>query len=111
MMNTIILFPSAMLLQSSSDPILSIIPMLLIMVVAFFFLLRPQAKKQKAQDVFQTEIKKGDKVVTSSGIIGQITKIDEKEIQLQLDQKTFIRVVPSAISKEMTDAYLSTSEK
>ncbi|MGB4959495.1 MAG: preprotein translocase subunit YajC, partial [Saprospiraceae bacterium] len=72
----------------------------------YFFFIRPQIKKQKEQTAFSGQMKKGDEVVTTSGIIGQINKIDEKTITLELDGKTFIRVVPSAISKEMTDQYM-----
>ena len=62
-------------------------------------------KKQKEQSKFSSELKKGDEVVTASGIIGQINKIEDNAITLELDSKTFIKVVPSAVSKEMTDQY------
>lgn len=75
------------------------------LAVVFFFFLRPQAKKQKAQAQFVTEMKKGDEVVTTSGIIGRISKINEHSVNLQLDQKTFINVVPSAISMEMSEDF------
>jgi len=70
----------------------------------YFFFLRPQVKKQKAQSSFEKEMGKGDEVVTSSGIIGKINKIEKGVVYLQIDQKTFIRVVQGAISKEMTDS-------
>jgi len=73
--------------------------------VVFFFFIRPQAKRQKMQDTFVADLKKGDEVVTSSGIIGKVSKIDDKSISLQLDQKTFISVVPQSISMEMTEQY------
>lgn len=75
------------------------------LAVVFFFFLRPQAKRQKAQEKFVTEMKKGDQVVTSSGIIGKISSIDAHSVSLQLDQKTFIDVIPSAISMEMSADY------
>jgi len=78
--------------------------------VVFFFFIRPQAKRQKLQDSFVTELKKGDEVVTSSGIIGRVSKIDNGSISLQLDQKTFISVVPQAISLEMTENYKKKNE-
>ena len=81
------------------------LPMILIVIVFYFFFIRPQAKKQKQQGSFISELKKGDEVVTGSGLIGRINKVDEHEVSLQLDQKTFIRVVKGAISREMTMAY------
>jgi preprotein translocase subunit YajC len=98
-------------LQSSSNPIIGFMPLILVMIVIFFFFIRPQAKKQKEQDAFMGELKKGDKIVTGSGIVGQISKIEEKSIQIMVDQKTYISVVPSAISKEMTDQFYAKEEK
>ena len=79
------------------------IPLLLMVVVIYFFFIRPQSKKQKAQNTFINEISKGDEIVTGSGIIGKVTKIEEKIVSIQIDQKTFIKVLRSSISKELTD--------
>ena len=70
----------------------------------YLFFIRPQAKKQKAQMKFMQEIKKGDEVVTNAGIVGKITKMDEKIATLQISQKGFVDVLKSSVSKEMTDA-------
>jgi preprotein translocase subunit YajC len=78
---------------------------LVILAIFYFFIMRPQMKKQKEQAAFSQSIQKGEEVVTASGIIGQITKVESHEITLQVDPKTFIRVVPQAISKEMTDQW------
>ena len=80
-------------------------PMLIVFAILYFFFIRPQVKKQKEQNAFVTEMQKGDEVVTSSGIIGQISKLDDHEVTLQIDSKTFIRFTKGAISKEMTDAF------
>jgi len=74
-----------------------------IFLIMYFFFLRPQVKRQKAQEKFATDLSKGSEVVTSSGIIGKINKIEDDVIHLQIDQKTFIRVIRGAISKEMTE--------
>lgn len=79
-------------------------PVLLIAVFYLFFI-RPQMKKQKEQTAFQSELQKGDEVVTNSGIIGRINRMDPQSITLEIENKTFIRVLPTAISKEMTDMY------
>ena len=57
------------------------------------------------------EIAKGDEVVTGSGIVGKINKIDDKVVHLQIDQKTFLRVLKSTISKELTEAYQAKPEE
>ena len=80
------------------------LPLIGIFVVFYFFFIRPQQKKAKDQSSFLANINKGDDVVMSSGIIGKINKIEDEIVTLQIDQKTFIRVTKSSISKEMTAA-------
>jgi len=74
-----------------------------IFAIMYFFFLRPSVKKQKAQENFSEELAKGQEVVTTSGIIGRVNKIEEGIVHLQIDQKTFLKVVKGAISKEMTE--------
>jgi preprotein translocase subunit YajC len=93
------------LLQGSGGGILGFVFPALMLAFFYFFFIRPQIKKQKEQTAFSTSLKKGEEVVTTSGIIGQINKIEDNVITLELDSKTFIRVVSGAISKEMTDQY------
>ena len=80
-------------------------PLLMILVVFYFFMIRPQMTKQKEQTAFADSLEKGKEVVTASGIIGKINKIDGNVITLEVANGTFIRVVKSAISKEMTEAF------
>ncbi len=75
-----------------------------IFAILYFFFLRPSVKKQKAQESFSDELSKGQEVVTTSGIIGRVNKVEDGIIHLQIDQKTFIKVVKGAISKEMTES-------
>ncbi len=76
-----------------------------IILVFWLFFIRPQAKKQKQQNTFMESLEKGDDVVTASGIIGRINKIEENNIiQLEVGTKTYIRVTRNAISREMTES-------
>ena len=83
----------------------SLVFFLSIFLIMYFFFLRPQVKKQKEQNSFSDDLKKGDEVVTGSGIIGKISKIENGIVHLQIDQKTFLKVVKGAISKEMTEMF------
>lgn len=85
-------------------------PILAMFVVIYFFMIRPQTKKTKEQQTFVTEMQKGDEVVTSSGIIGRINKIEDNIVHLQIDSKTFVKVLKSAVSKEMSAALQTKSE-
>lgn len=92
-----------LILQSSPNFLVQWVPLIFIMLVVYFLMIRPQAKKAKEQSAFQQALQKGDTVATGSGIVGKISKIDAKTIQLQIDNKTFIEIVKSTVSKEMTD--------
>lgn len=89
----------------TSSLIGSLWPLLLMFIVVFFFFIRPQAKKQKEQVKFLDALDKGEEVVTTSGMIGRINKIDGNIVTLAVAEKTFIRVTKGSISKEMTEAY------
>lgn len=82
-----------------------LLPFLLMFVVFYFFFIRPQAKKQKEQNNFINNLQKGEEVVTMSGIVGRISKVEDLTVQLEVEGKTFIKFTKTAISKEMTDAY------
>jgi len=74
----------------------------LILVIFYFFFIRPNSKKRKDQEAFEEELTKGKEVVTISGMIGKINKVEGNIVQLQVDQKTFIKVLKTSISKDMT---------
>lgn len=97
---------SLIILQGgAASTIGSFAPMLIVLVIIYFFFIRPQAKKQKEQNSFIDGLKTGQEVVTGSGIIGRINKMNDKEVTLQVSDKAAIRVTKGAISKEMTEAF------
>ena len=99
-------------LQSQGGGLMGQLPFMAIMLgVIYFFFIRPSVKKQKEQSSFMTEIKKGQEVVTSSGIVGKISQLTDKDVTLQTSEKTFIKFTKGAISSEMTAAYHKVDEK
>lgn len=91
------------ILQSDSSPFISMLPLLGMVVVFYFLFMRPQQKKAKEQRNFNSSLEKGSVVATGSGIIGRISKIDDDVVTLQLADKTFIKVLRSSVSREMTE--------
>lgn len=88
------------LLQASGSTIMSFLPMLLIIVVFYFFMIRPQMKKAKDHKKYISELKKGDKVVTTAGIHGRIAELNDTTIVLEVESGTKIRFDKSAVSLE-----------
>lgn len=80
-------------------------------LIFWLFLIRPQAKKQREQKTFMESLGQNDQVVTASGILGRISKIEDDIVTLEVASKSYIRVTKNAISKEMTDAIYGEDKK
>ena len=76
-------------------------PFLLMFVVIYFFMIRPQMKRQKAEKKFSNEIKRGDKVITKSGIHGKIVDLTDDSCIIET-MAGKIKFERSAISMEMS---------
>lgn len=79
--------------------LLSLIPFLLIFVVFYLLLILPQQRRQKKQRALLASLKKGDKIITSSGIFGTITNLDKETATLQIADTTKIRIQREYISR------------
>jgi preprotein translocase subunit YajC len=70
------------------------IPLILIFVIFYFFLIRPQQKKAKDHKLMVSNLKRGDKVVTSGGIVGTIERIvDNDKIEILISENVVVEVV------------------
>ena len=79
------------------------LPMILIFVVAYFFMIRPQIKRQKDEKKFTAELKRGDRVVTKSGLHGKIMELNDKDFSCILETMAGkLKFDRSAISMEMS---------
>lgn len=77
-----------------------LLPLLLIFVVFYFLLIRPQQKKFKAHQAMVNAVEKGDKIVTSGGIIGTVTKVEGENdvVHVEISEGVKIKVVRSTIA-------------
>ena len=77
-----------------SEGISSFIPLILIFVIFYFFLIRPQQKKVKEHKKMVESLKRGDKVVTSGGIIGSIERIiDNDKVEVSISDDVKVEVI------------------
>ena len=74
------------------------------LAIFWLFMIRPQMKRQREQRTFMDALLKGTDVVTASGLLGKITKIDGDIVTLEVSPKTYVRVTKSAISKDLTES-------
>lgn len=73
----------------------------LIFGVLYFFMIRPQQKKEKDRQKMLSELKKGDKVITNSGMIGVIWGIKDNIMVLKFEEDVKIEFLKSAIAGKM----------
>jgi preprotein translocase subunit YajC len=72
------------------------IPLILIFVIFYFFLIRPQQKKVKEHKLLVENLKRGDKVITSGGIVGTVERIlDNDKLEIQISENVIVEIVRS----------------
>ena len=82
--------------MSNAAGIGQFIPLILIFVIFYFFLIRPQQKKVKEHKAMVAALKRGDKVVTSGGIVGSIERvIDNDKVEVLISDNVKVEVVRS----------------
>src|SRR5213595_1544326 len=83
----------------STDMITSLLPFILIFVIMYFLILRPQQKRVKQHAEMVKNVRKGDTVVTSGGLVGRITKvIDDDTIEVEVADGVRVRQMRSMVS-------------
>ena len=72
------------------------IPLILIFVIFYFFLIRPQQKKVKMHKLMVENLKRGDKVVTSGGIVGTVERVmEDDKAEIQISENVNVEIVKS----------------
>jgi|SRR4029079_16885302 preprotein translocase subunit YajC len=85
------------MLDGASSSLIQIVPFVLILGIFYFIILLPTRRKQQKVQEFLESLKENDKVITTSGIYGQIAKINGDRVSLQVADKVRIEVSRAAI--------------
>jgi len=83
------------------DPLASLLLPIGLVVLFYFFLIRPQSKRQKEHKQMVNELQKGEEVLTSGGILGKITKINDDFVSLEIAKDVTLKIQKSAIQTIM----------
>ena len=83
--------------QQGSSLLIQFLPFAMILAIFYLMVLMPMRKRQKKVQEFQAALKPGDRVVTTGGIYGQITKVTDQTVQLQIAQNVRIDIAKVAI--------------
>ena len=84
-------------LIDGASPLLQIVPFALILGIFYFVILLPSKRKQQKVQEFLDSLKVNDRIITTSGIHGQITRLGDQTVQLQIADKVRIEVSRAAI--------------
>jgi preprotein translocase subunit YajC len=86
-------------MASSGQPsgLIQFLPFAMILAIFYFLILLPMKRRQRKIQEFQSSLKVGDNVVTTSGIYGQITRLNDKSVQLQIAEKVRIEISRAAV--------------
>src|SRR5262245_47675304 len=79
------------------SPWLQLVPFVLVLAIFYFIILLPMRKKQQKVQEFLDKLKVGDRIITTGGIYGQITRMGEQSVQLQVADKIRIEVAKASI--------------
>ncbi len=81
----------------AQNPLVSLLPFVLMIGIFYVLVMLPMRRRQKKVTEFQEALKVGDKIITTSGIYGQITKLDGQTIQIQIADKVRIDVARASV--------------
>jgi preprotein translocase subunit YajC len=76
-----------------------IVPTMLIIGIMYFLMIRPQQKRLKEHRDMVAAIRRGDTIVTSGGIIGKVTKVEDQELQVEIADGVKVKLLRSTISE------------
>jgi preprotein translocase subunit YajC len=79
------------------SPWLQFVPFAIVLAIFYFIILLPMKRKQQKVQAFLDNLKVGDKIVTTGGIYGQITRLSDQSVQLQIADKVRVDVSRAAV--------------
>jgi preprotein translocase subunit YajC len=81
----------------AGNPLVQLVPFALVLGIFYFVVLLPMRRRQKKVEAFLSALKAGDRVVTSGGLYGVITKVNDQSVQLQVAPNVRLEVARSAV--------------
>ncbi|MBP6020607.1 MAG: preprotein translocase subunit YajC [Burkholderiaceae bacterium] len=75
---------TAQAIGGSDNALMGMLPIILMFVILYFLMIRPQMKRQKQHRTMVANLAKGDEVITSGGLLGKVTKVDDNYITLEI---------------------------
>lgn len=91
--------------------LVQLLPFVFIFAVFYFLIIRPQSKRMRQHDDFLKALKRGDEVVTSSGIIGRVDSLTDQFVTLEVSDDVKIKILKKNIAASVSATLTSQTKK
>jgi preprotein translocase subunit YajC len=88
--------------DSATTAIIQFLPIVLIFVIMYFLILRPQQQKARLHREMVANLRRGDTVVTSGGLIGKVAKVDDAEVLVEIAEGVRVKLVRGMVAEVRT---------
>ena len=78
----------------------SFLPLIILFAIFYFLIIRPQQKHQKAHREMLDSLKKGDKIVTTGGLMAEVVKVEEDFIKIKLNDEMIVKLERSFVTRK-----------
>lgn len=92
------IWPGPAFAEGGGNAFMAMVPMLLIFAIFYFLMVMPMRKRQKALAQMVSNLKRGDRVLTSGGLYGEVAAIEEATVLLKIADSVKVRIDKSAIT-------------
>jgi preprotein translocase subunit YajC len=96
--------------SGATNIFLQLVPFLLIFVVMYFMMIRPQQKKAQEMRNMHSNLKRNDRILMASGIIGVVVKVEEQELTVDIADGVHVKILKSAVAQVISKGVKSPSE-
>lgn len=79
------------------------LPLIVLFAIFYFLVIMPQQKQAKAHKAMLAAVKKGDKIITNGGLVGEILSVDEDFIKIKLNDNVVVKIQREYISKKIDE--------
>ncbi len=86
-----------------SNFLTSLLPLIVLFAIFYFLVIMPQQRQQKAHRLMLDNLKKGDKIITNGGLMGQIVSVEDNFIKVELSDKVIVKIVREYIAKKIDE--------
>ena len=84
-----------------NEGVAQFLPLIILFAIFYFLIIRPQQKQQKSHQEMLNSLSKGDKIVTSGGLMADIVKVEEDFIKIRLNDSVIVRLDRAFVTKKV----------